>query len=87
MLTSQANQKSVTFFIIGIFLDKWFKFQSDVCSGCHDVLMMSTNLSDIATPNIHGADYRCVISGISKSEVINLMQNVDLSKKMVNYKL
>ena len=25
------------------FLYKGFKFQSDVCNGCHDVLMMSIN--------------------------------------------
>ena len=30
------------------FLDKGFKFQRDVCNSWHDVLMISTNLSDIA---------------------------------------
>ena len=64
------------------FLDKGFKIQSDVCNGCHDVLMMSMNLSGIAILNIHGADYRCIISRISKSEAINLMQNNDLSIKI-----
>ena len=29
------------------FLDKKFKFQQDVCNGCHDALMMSMNLSGI----------------------------------------
>ena len=29
------------------FLDKEFKFQQDVCNECHDVLMMSVNLSGI----------------------------------------
>ena len=38
-------------------------------------------LSDIAFLNIKGADYCCIISGISKSEAINLMQNIDLTKK------
>ena len=38
-------------------------------------------LSDIAILNIKGADYCCIISGISKSEAINLMQNIDLTKK------
>ena len=28
-------------------LDKEFKFQQDACNGCHDVLMMSMNLSGI----------------------------------------
>ena len=63
------------------FLDKWFKFQPDVCNGCHDVLMISLNLCDIAILNINGADYCCIISRISKSETINFMQNINLTKK------
>ena len=38
------------------FLDKKLKFQPDVCNGCHDVIMMSMNLSDIAVLNIKCAD-------------------------------
>ena len=48
MLIKQANQKNVKFVKIGIFLDKGFKFQANVCNGCHDLLMMSMNLSHIA---------------------------------------
>ena len=50
------------------FLDKGFKFQLDVCSGCYDVLMMSVNLKDIAILNIQGGDYHCIINEISKSD-------------------
>ena len=50
-----------------------------VCSGCNDVLMMSTNLDNIAILNINSANYHCVISRISKSKAANLLQNVDLS--------
>ena len=39
------------------------------------------NLSDISILNIKSADYCCIISGISKSEVINLMQNTDLTER------
>ena len=38
------------------------------------------NLSNIAILNIKGADYCCIISGISKSEAINLTQNINLTK-------
>ena len=44
--------------------------------------MMSMNLGDIAVINIHSADYCCIISGISKSGVISLMQNIDLTEKL-----
>ena len=37
------------------------------------------NLSNIATLNIKGSDYRCIVSLISKNEV-NLMQKSDLTK-------
>ena len=42
---------------------------------------MSINLSNIAVLNINGVDYCCVIKGISKSEVINLLQKADLNEK------
>ena len=59
-----------------------FKFQPNVCNRCHDLLMMSMNLSDIAILSIKGSDYRCIISLISKNETIKLMQNADLTKKI-----
>ena len=68
------------------FLDKRFKFQPDVCNGFH-VLMMFINLSDIAILNIHGADYRCVIKGISKCEAVNLLQNAVLNEKKEHNKI
>ena len=63
------------------FLNKGFKFQPNVCNRSHDLLMMSMSLSDIAILSIKSADYCCIISGISKSEAINLMQNTDLTEK------
>ena len=57
------------------FLNYSFKFQPNICNRCHDLLMMSINLSDIAILNIKGSDYRCIISLINKNEAINLMQN------------
>ena len=63
------------------FLNYSFKFQSNVCNRCHDLLPMSINLSDIAILYIKGFDYCCIISLISKNEAINIMQNSDLSEK------
>ena len=42
---------------------------------------MFTNFSDIAISNNKGSDYHCIISAISKSEAINLMQNTNLTEK------
>ena len=48
------------------FLNKWFNFQPYVQNRCHDLLMMSMNLSDVCISNIKGADNRCIINEISK---------------------
>ena len=72
MIIRQGNQNHYRYF-----LNKGFKFQPIACNGCHDLLMMSMNLSDTAILNIKSADYCCIISRISKSEAINLMQNID----------
>ena len=46
MLIREVHKKSVLFATNGI--DEGFKFQLDVCNRCHDVLMMSMALSNIA---------------------------------------
>ena len=43
--------------------------------------MMFINLEDIAILNIHGVDYRYIISGIRRSDAMNLMQNINLTEK------
>ena len=63
------------------FLNKGFKFQPNVCNGCHDLLMMSMDLSDLDILNIVSGDYGCIISRIIQSEAINLKQNIDLTEK------
>ena len=63
------------------FLNYSLKFQPNVCNKCHELLMMSMNLSDNAILNIKGSDYHCVISLISKNEAIKLMQNAGLTGK------
>ena len=59
------------------FLNKGFKFQPYVCNRCHDLLVMSINLSYIAILKVRNAIYCCIISGICKSEAIKLLQNID----------
>ena len=63
------------------FLNYSFKFQPIVYNICYDLLMMFMNLNDIAIFNMKDSDYHCIISLISKNEVIILMQNVDLTEE------
>ena len=76
-----SASKECNIFHYWYFLDYSFKFQPNVCNRCHDLLMMSMNLSNTAILNIKGSNYRCIISLISKKEAINLMQNADLTEK------
>ena len=50
-------------------------------------LMMSMNLSDILILNINGANYRCIINILSKSEAVTFLQKADLDEKSVSDKI
>ena len=54
---------------------------NQIFNGRIDLFMMSMNLSDIAILSIKSTDYCCVVSGISKIRAVDLMQNIDLTKK------
>ena len=54
------------------FFNHGFEFQGSVCNGCHDLTMLSVNISNISIITVKNADYRCIIHSISKSEAINL---------------
>ena len=63
------------------FLYYKFEPQPNACNKCHDLLMMSMNLSNIAILSIKGSDYHCISSFISNNEAINLIQNAALIEK------
>ena len=75
--TSQSKEHDT--FHYWCFLHKMLKFQSDACNGCHDVIMMSMNRSEISILKIHDADYCWITSKISKSEAIKVMENIELT--------
>ena len=75
MLIRQKHHKSIICHY-WYFLNKGFKFQTDVCNGCHDVLMMPIYI----ILNICSLDC-CIINGISKSEVVNLLQKCCFKQK------
>ena len=57
------------------FFNHELKFQDSVCNGCHDLTMVSVNISDIAIITIKYVDYHCIFHNISKSEIINLFES------------
>ena len=79
-----SASKECDILTIRFFLNYSFKFQPNVCNRCYHLLVMSTNLSNIAILNIGSSDYPCIINLISKNEAINLMQNADFTRKKRN---
>ena len=63
------------------FLNKRFKVQTYVCNKCHDLLMMSIELSDIAILKVKSFYCQSIITGISKIKAIKLLQNIDVTAK------
>ena len=57
------------------FKDVGFKFESDVCNGCHNVLMTAYELKNIAILNVKGIDFRCILRGISRNEGLRRLNN------------
>ena len=45
---------------------------------------MSINLNDITILNIKDLNYCCIVSGITESEVVSLLQDASLTKKLRN---
>ena len=74
---NKTSTSKVWYLSLLVFLNKGFKFQTYVCNRCHDLLMLSMNLNNIAIFKIKNADYRCIITETSKSEAINLIKNTD----------
>ena len=82
--TRQLKECDIFHYYFSLYsLNKGFEFQRHVCNGCKHLLLVSKNLSKSDILKIRSADYCCIISRISKSEVINLMQNIDLTENSV----
>ena len=60
------------------FFNHGLKFQDHVCNCCHDLTMLSANISDAGIIIIEDVDYGCIIHNSSKSEAINLLKIIFL---------
>ena len=72
-IKKSSTSKGCDIFHYLCFLNKCFKFQPHFYNRCHDLLMMSTNLSNSYILNNKNGYYRCIINGISKSEALKLL--------------
>ena len=76
------HQKSVIFVIIFcFFLDKNFKYEPYLCSGCHDLMQKAMNFNDAPIVSIRGKDYRINFWYISIDDAISIINNSSLNEK------
>ena len=72
-LTKSNSRKECMICHYGFFNHE-FEFQGSVCNGCHDLTILSVNISDIVIITGKNIDDRCIIHN-SKSDAINLLKN------------
>ena len=65
------------------FKDTGYKFQPYVCNGCHGVSMVTYELKNVAILNPKDLDYRCILQGISKNDVVDRLNISVLEDKGV----
>ena len=64
------------------FKDVGFRFEPHVCDKCHDVLMNTYELKNIAILNVKSVDFRCILLGL-RDEAVNRLNNSVLGNKGV----
>ena len=63
------------------FVDTDYRYEREVCNGCHYISMMVYELRDIATLNIKDVDYQYIIWNMNRSDAINRLNNSKLVVK------
>ena len=57
------------------FVNKSFNYEDYACNGCHNLLMMTFSLDNIAALNVGNVFYRCILMSISKDEALKKLNN------------
>ena len=57
------------------FFNHGFKFHDSVCNSCHNLTMLSVNISDITIITTKNVDCHCIIHNTSISEAIDLLES------------
>ena len=60
-----------------VFLHEAYKYETEVCNGCHDMSMMAYELESIAILKL--VDYRWVIQNMSGIDAINRLNSYVLN--------
>ena len=78
-----SESKEYMFYHYWYFEEVGYKFQRYVCNGSHAVSMMAYELKNIAIVNAKGVNYRCILWGINKNDVVDRLNDSVLEDKDV----
>ena len=63
------------------FKDVGFKYEPYLCNGCHGLMQIAVNFSDVAIVSVKGSDYRIHFWYMSKDDAISIMDNSNINDK------
>ena len=64
------------------FKDICFKYEPNLCNGCHGLVQKEINFNDVVIVSIKGSNYRIHFWYMSKDNAIHLINNSNLNEKM-----
>ena len=64
------------------FKDIGFKYEPNLCNGCHDLMQKDMSFNDVAIVYVKGSAYRIHFWYMSKDDAISIMNNSNLIDKM-----
>ena len=82
-INKASESKECMLYYYWYFKDVDYKFQPYVCNDCHAISMMAYELKKIPILNAKGFDYKCILWGIRRDEVVNRLNNSVLEDKCV----
>ena len=89
--TAKSNNSKESMVCHYWYFNQEFKLQNFVCKGCHDLIILCLNLSDIAIITVKNVDYHCIFMILANLteficyQILSLM-NVGIHKTHVNIK-
>ena len=64
-----------------VFKDIGFKYEPNLCNGCHDLTRKAVSFNDVAIIYVKGSTYRIHFWYMSKDDAISIMSNSNLIDK------
>ena len=81
ILIKQIRSKECDIYHYCYFKNICFKYEPDLCNGCHDLMQETMSFNNIAIVYVRGNAYRIDFWYMSKDDAINVMNGSNLVDK------